>query len=261
MAILASLHDGRPDDGINLFEQFQGEAQEHDLVPSDMACLNALATACRQACEMAFVPAGRYSLQVSSPVLLECFYIDKHEVTIQQFWDFVQATQYVPSGTPGGGSYVLDLWDPRGRASGMSAEYVTPQDAMAYARHRGVRLPTQEEWMIAAGWDPKRDRLRVYPYGGVFDLARTSIDRSTGAEGESPLGCADMAGLQWELTINSTGDGFILKGGCGQDLSDLGENQVRDSTKVMYERPYITGSRAKSFGFRCVLSPKDIKEN
>jgi gamma-glutamyl hercynylcysteine S-oxide synthase len=84
-------------------------------------------------------------------------------------------------------------------------------EADAYCRWAGVRLPTEQEWEVAASWDPLAGRARRFPWGDTpptADLA--NLDQRLygcaplGAypDGASPLGCEQMVGDVWEWTAS-----------------------------------------------------------
>jgi formylglycine-generating enzyme required for sulfatase activity len=123
--------------------------------------------------------------------------IDRFEVTLGQYKQFVAATGHRPPsswtrGTPPAGEDRLPV------------VLVNFDDAQAYCRWAGKRLPTEEEWEKAArGTDG-----RVYPWGSRFEEDRANVggirsDRSpvgSFPNGKSPYGVEDMIGNVWEWT-------------------------------------------------------------
>lgn len=140
--------------------------------------------------------------------------------------------------------------------------YVGLEDARAYARWAGKRLPTEEEWQFAAqGADGRR-----WPWGPEPDPARCNGE-SAGTTpvraypaGRSPWGCYDMAGNVWQWTESERDDGHtrfsILRGGSYFDAKGSiwyvhGGAQPLDShTKFLLLYPGL--DRCATIGFRCV---------
>ena len=142
--------------------------------------------------EMVLVPAGEFIMGSNTgdadetpqrKVYLPAFYIDRCEVTNAQFKKFDPSFNY-----------------PKGKDN--YPALVTWEQANAYAKWAGKRLPTEAEWEKAArGTDG-----RLFPWGNFWDLSLTVWDTNspvgTNPAGASPYGTLDMAGNVWEWTAD-----------------------------------------------------------
>ena len=132
-------------------------------------------------------------------VQLVAFYMDVHEVTVDQFKQFVNQS-----------GYDYDLWNAVAKYSpgdDYPMVYVNWYDAVAYCEWAGKRLPTEAEWEYAArgGLIGKR-----YPWGDeiIHDDAnyrgtggKDQWDETTAPVGSfrpNGYGLHDMAGNVWE---------------------------------------------------------------
>lgn len=169
---------------------------------------------------------------------LKSYYIDKYEVTSQQYKKFVDATGNKPPFDWENGRY------PSGETT-FPVAHIDWSDADAYCRWRGKRLPTEVEWEKAArGTDG-----RIYPWGDSFDKNKANTkewDReriSVGSfpEGASPYGVMDMAGNVWEWTSDwykpypgselertDFGEKYkVLRGGAWNSYGDMARSNER----------------------------------
>jgi len=151
-------------------------------------------------------------------VTVEPYRIDKYPVTNAQYALFVSKTGHRPP---------LDWKDgfiPEGMKL-MPVTMVSWDDAVAYARWAGKRLPAEAEWEKAArGTDGRR-----WPWGNQMDTHRLNTYYNIGAativtrfeNGASPYGVMDMAGNVSEWVA----DDFVAYPGTDAD-SDVFKAKV-----------------------------------
>ncbi|MFZ4793119.1 MAG: SUMF1/EgtB/PvdO family nonheme iron enzyme [Blastocatellia bacterium] len=130
------------------------------------------------------------------------FFIDRTEVTNEQYLRYVRATGVSPPRHWSGAMY------PTGRSQ-FPVVNVSWNDAKAFAEWAGKRLPSEAEWEFAArGLDG-----RFYPWGNDWSSLNSNSGQSAETSrdaglvrvgsfpgGLSPFGVADMAGNVWEWT-------------------------------------------------------------
>ena len=210
--------------------------------------------------QMVYIPAGDFIIgwdKENRPVQIStgAFYVDKYEVTNENYKKFIDATGHRPPKHPGKSKY--DIWQGNDYPADLAKHPVVNvswEDAAAYARWSGKRLPSEIEWEKAArGIDG-----RLYPWGNKFEENRCNAGAfgrkgtspaGSYSNGISPYGCFDMAGNVWEWssTLYDTKHKWHLaRGGSWAD----GEGEI---TTVARSNP-ITAS--PTGGFRCV---KDIE--
>jgi formylglycine-generating enzyme required for sulfatase activity len=189
------------------------------------------------------------------------FWIDECPVTNAEFEAFIRATGYRPAEPRN----FLKHW--RGRRCPPSLRdhpvvYVDLDDARAYARWAGKRLPSEPEWQLAAqGTDG-----RLWPWGDPFDASRCNT-RGKGTtpvrafpKGRSPFGCYDVTGNVWQWTDSETSDGHtrscIIRGGSWFDAKGSiwyvhgGPQPLNTHTRFLMLYPGL--DRCATIGFRCV---------
>ncbi|MHB2019972.1 MAG: formylglycine-generating enzyme family protein [Candidatus Xenobia bacterium] len=157
------------------------------------------------------IPGGEFLYGRShTPTLLPAFELSRTPVTNAQFAAFVHATGYHAEGPwqhragPGREQHPVDC--------------VTYNDAVAFSRWVGGRLPTEAEWEKGARGTDGRE----YPWGNDWDRERCvygaadSEPVGTHPLGDSPYGLQDASGnvLEWTGTNHAVKPGSILlKGG------------------------------------------------
>ncbi len=137
-------------------------------------------------------------------ITIPAFYIDKYEVTNEQYKKFITATGHNPPENWQNGTF------PAGKAK-HPVVFVSWKDASAYAKWAGKRLPTEQEWEKAA----RGPKGFLYPWGDNF--RRNKLNSGTGGanqttvvgryeKGKSHYGAYDMAGNVKEWTADTYKD-------------------------------------------------------
>ncbi|HID61183.1 MAG TPA: hypothetical protein EYP49_00325 [Anaerolineae bacterium] len=190
--------------------------------------------------EMVFVPAGEFVMGSEElgdderpvhRVYLDGFWIDRYEVTNERFARFVAATGYQTEAERRGWGWVwreaewekvegADWRHPRGPGSSIADRMDSPvvlvswNDADAYCRWAGKRLPGEAQWEKAArGPDGRR-----YAWGDEFDRAKANTKESErgdtapagsfSPQGDSFYGASDMTGNVWEWVADWYGSDY-----------------------------------------------------
>jgi len=219
---------------------------------------------------MILVPAGDFwigsdKLPNEKPkrrVFLKDFYIDKFEVTNQQYFRFCGET---------GRQLPIHLHEgkiPAGREN-HPVNHINFFDAESYCTWAGRRLPAEDEWEKAArgfdgraypwgnGWDQNLSNNRTSPYEDTLPVG--SIPR-----GASPYGVMDMAGNIWEWTsswyksypaaemqFDETGKTRVTRGGAYFYSIEL--------LRTSYRHPLPPEDKSEYNGFRCAVDIDKVK--
>jgi serine/threonine-protein kinase len=214
-------------------------------------------------------------------ILQNGFFIDQFPVTQGQYKKFLDANKRHRVPKVNAEWAKPYNWDPETRTFPAGLEnhpvvLVDWDDANAYAKWAGKRLPTEIEWEKAArGIDG-----RVYPWGDGWDRNKCNsaswwmkeditnenwetkfykpyqanwegkkvMTTPVGQfkDGASPYGCFDMIGNVWEWTADWYSDEKkyrAVRGGSWDNRSDVVRGAVRSD--------FNPGNRSISLGFRC----------
>jgi formylglycine-generating enzyme required for sulfatase activity len=205
-------------------------------------------------------------------VTLPDFYIDKYEVTNEQYARFCKET-----GRPEPVNHVSlpNYFQENPRKPVMGVSY---DDAVAYANWAGKRLPTEEEWEKAASWDPAARRKRKWPWGDAEDRSRANVGTQQPAEvgqyqgGASAYGAQDMAGnvVEWvdapyaaypgsTFKDDNYGQGLrVYRGGSFPfDLASARTTERGVPKPASYKTTADPKASQSVVGFRCAISAGD----
>ncbi len=208
---------------------------------------------------MVYVPAGEFIMgsEIGDAdeypvrrIYTKAFYIDRFEVTNQEYARFKPDHQFDPADAD---QPVTD---------------VSWYEADAYAKWAGKRLPTEMEWEKAArGTDGRK-----YPWGNIHDFSFAEPDgfvqEVAWRAGKSPYGAYWMAGGVWEWTADwyqaysgnptpspSYGEKYkVIRGG-----SAFNDASMQRCAHRYYLDP---GTKISGYpvGFRCVKDAEESKK-
>ena len=211
-----------------------------------------------------------------TPVDVETFLIDVHEVTNAQALRWLQAkyTTALPGEGPAmfslgeGSPFVRDVvagapqktyaWSLQPGTEELPCTALTGHGALAYAKWVGGRLPTKAEWEKAAGGPDGR----IWPWGDTPpDATRARFGRpavvgpvrvGSYVAGASPYGVLDMAGNVTERVSPEAGlPAAMIKGG-----SWLSPHPLNLRVLDMCMQPL--GVAERSVGFRVVMNDRPV---
>jgi formylglycine-generating enzyme required for sulfatase activity len=196
-----------------------------------------------------------------SDVIIQRFFMDTYPVTNRQYEAFLAASRYIPKDSTNFLKHWVEGRPTKGKENHPVVN-VSLDDAKAYARWSGERLPTETEWQYAAqGTD-----TRKYPWGNQFDSTKcnASLGRTTPVDqfpsGKSPFGVMDLVGNVWQLTndVYDNGSNYfgIIRGGSYHNPTASvwyvqGGPQPVDNPQILL----MVGQgldRNATVGFRCV---------
>ncbi len=216
---------------------------------------------CRQyssACQLSW-----YGDEGLRNVTLDPFDLDPTLVSVRAFRQFVDATHYKTQAETAGFAYAVvegtlqpvsgGSWRNGVKkhpvADDLPVVGVSFQDAVAYCRFKGARLPSEDEWeYVARG--PKR---RVFPWGDTIDPATVAASAPPSIHDGPAEGIGGrykgLSGSVWQWVDTKVGGRKVLKGG-----SWLEPNPAN---KRAASRRYELSSRAdEDSGFRCARSTR-----
>lgn len=158
---------------------------------------------------MLLIPRGKFVMgsnrgekyeRPAHEVTVASFYLDRTEVSNEDYKKFLDATKHRPPKSWKNGKYP----DGEGRRPVTDVSW---DDAMSYARWAGKRLPTEAEWEYAA----RGNQSLEYPWGNdwIADAAISKESKLTKPanigsllKGAGPFGNLDLAGNVWEWTAD-----------------------------------------------------------
>jgi formylglycine-generating enzyme required for sulfatase activity len=224
--------------------------------------------------DMVLIPSGEFIMgtddrfkdeKPAHVVYINAFYIDRFEVSNEDYKKFVDSTGHHPP----------EDWRDKNYPHGKEKHpviFIDWFDAGSYCKWLGKRLPREAEWEKAArGIDGY-----IYPWGNKWDTNRSnnplkgnigSISIGLFEEGKSPYGLYDMSGNVWEWVddyyLPHPGSDYlspefgknyrILKGGSWMDCMFYGCGISAPTFNRAFFDPH---TKNDSFGFRCAADSR-----
>jgi formylglycine-generating enzyme required for sulfatase activity len=219
---------------------------------------------------MVYVPGGEFIMgsewgefdeEPRHIVYLDAFYIDTYEVTNDAYARCVAAHKCEPQRV-----WAKSFLEPNKPAVAMGWE-----NAVAYCRFVGKRLPTEAEWEKAARGTDERH----FPWGNTWHMEwvnmhhqkdgfATTAPVGSFPQNVSPYGAYDMAGNAWEWTQDYHSEDYYKDSPRKNPTGPTtGVRRVMRGGSWNYDVPFFVSShnrsdgrpwiRKKYVGFRCAI--------
>ena len=231
--------------------------------------------------KMVEIPEGPFTMGTNDgdpdevpahPVYLKAYYIDLMEVTQKEYQRFEKMTKREKPVMPVFEDDIKKLLNPD-----YPVVAVTWNDAIAYCRWAGKRLPTEAEWEKAA----RGEGRRKYPWGNKFDQNYANVDGDEDGYqylapvgsyevGRSPFGLYDTTGNVAEWVLDDYSPDYYQK----SPFRDPSGPEKDDVYKVIrggsWRESRIGARLTKRFsaklwrtdatvGFRCAKDPEKVE--
>ncbi|KAI9483584.1 MAG: C-type lectin protein [Benjaminiella poitrasii] len=206
---------------------------------------------------------------------INTFYMDVYPVTESQFKKFLDESGYKPADPTNFLKHWIGGCYPSERAN-KPVIHVSVEDARAYAKWAGKRLPHEWEWQFVAQGGTEN---RTYPWGNEWDESKVPevysgrerlypnhppADVDAYPAGRSCSGVYDLVGNVWQWTDvyqDSRTRAAVIRGGSYYQPKN-GKNYFAQAYRNDQHGKYLLMSesidRCATIGFRCV---KDTEES
>jgi formylglycine-generating enzyme required for sulfatase activity len=289
---LCEMETGQPGGQETIMKWLRLAPQSHPERGKMLALLAKAQAAKEIALDWVSVPAGEFTMGAADTdtqatpdekpqhkVTLDAFLIGKYEITNAQYNAFVRATGHRLPENCCDPKY--QLWKGAELLPGVEelpAINVSWDDAVAFCKWAGARLPTEAEWEKAArGTDG-----RLYPWGNeapsgnranysfdpvsMWDGPASLAKKDQYEYGRSPYGIFEMAGNLWEWVQDwydenyyktspsknpkgpEKGEARVIRGASWRNTADMLRSSNRNKHKPEERRVYI--------GIRCAKDAK-----
>lgn len=241
----------------------KSETLRDSVAPEGMCIIPAAEYECRiqrdSLSQEPFIPFPDYSYL--RKMKMPQYFMDIYPVSNFQYFIFLKASGYKPADTIN----FLKHWGgerPPVEIQNHPVVYVSLEDARAYAKWAGKRLPNEIEWQYAAqGTDG-----RAFPWGNQMDSTKCNYSLNhttpvyTYSSGRSPFGIVDLIGNVWQMTDDVYFNGSyyynIIRGGSHYNPKGSIWYAIGGPVPVFHPEMMLMVSpafdRSPTVGFRCI---------
>jgi len=228
--------------------------------------------------EMVHISAGEFTMgstraeheQPVRQVSLDAFWIDRYEVTNQQYSLCVEAGAC--TGPAFNYSSTRDSYYNNPEYANYPVIYVTWPQAQSYCEWTGGRLPSEAEWEKAARgatdersypWGNQAPDCNLVNFGGDEGCVADTSAAGAYPDGASPYGVMDMSGNVWEWVADWYDEAYYANSplqnppgpedGLQRVLRGGSWYKFANAIRVSYREVNVPEGRWNHLGFRCVM--------